>query len=141
MAQLIYNPAKLRIMTEGLFPTGTEDYRLLLIDADLGYSPNVAHEFVSDVAAYELVTTGYARATLTSLSVHLIGNQAGLHADMVTFSGLGAVPYPTVQAGVVFQQVTDATDSPLVAYMDSVVAVTNGQDLIVTWDPNGIVYF
>lgn len=140
MAQAAYTIAKQQIMTEGLFRLGTEDYRLLLLDQTLGYAFNATHQFVSAVSGYEMSTAGYARATLDNLAIVTAGTNVGLTADMETFVAIGGSPFPAAAAGIVYRHVTDDTDSWLLCYLDSITAVTNGDDLVVTWDTKGILY-
>lgn len=141
MAQAMYPKGKLEVWTSGLLPTGTENYELILLDEALGYAFSDGDEFVADISAFELVTTGYSRPTLTGVSVALAGATVGFHADMVTFTGLGVGPsWPEAQAGIVARKVTDDSDSWLLCYLDTITAITNGDDLIVTWDTDGIIY-
>lgn len=143
MAQLVYTRGKQEVMERGLIPTGSEDYRLILLDGSLGYAANASHSTVADVAAYELVTTGYSRQTLPLLGIVTTGTQVGFGVDMVTFTDIGPTlpATKTIQSGVVYRYVDGtAANDWLLAYCDSITATTNGDDLIVTWDPKGLFF-
>ena len=60
----MYNRAKVQ---HGSINWDTHTFRVLL--ATSSYTPNVDHDFVSDVVANEATGTGYARQTLTGNAV------------------------------------------------------------------------
>ena len=142
MANLTYNVLK-EAVGDG-FDWAAADVRLLLLDAAGTYVADPDDEFVADLnpGANELDTDNYARAALTGKAVlrNDTDNRAEWIADNVVFEDLGPTSAgPTIQAGVLFVQVTTDADSWLVAYLDDITGVTNGLDATVQFDSTGII--
>lgn len=143
------NDAKEELLN-GSFSLASDTIRVMLLDDSATYTfdPD-AHEFVSDItsAGTEMSGTGYSRKTLsgTAVSEDTADDEGVFDADDVTWSGLDA---GTVQAIVVYQQVggddsTPGDDRVLVVLDDGDVSdlpfATNGSDLDVSWDAEGIL--
>jgi hypothetical protein len=124
--------------------------RVLLLDDSETYSFDVdTHDFVDDVlaAGTEMSGTGYSRQTLQNVSITVgdTGDEGVFDADDVTFTGLDA---GTIQAVVVYHQVggddsTPGDDRVLAVHDDASVGdlplATNGSDITISWDSEGII--
>lgn len=115
-----------------------------------------AHEFVGDVldggtTAQELGgSSGYTgsgdRATVENASVTQdnTGDRGVFDADDVSWSGVESTE--DIQGWIVFKEVTDDTDSPVLIVVDDDMSdapddlplVTNGSDITIEWDDVGI---
>lgn len=115
----------------------------------------VNHQFVSDVfdggtTGAEFGGTGYSRQVLANTTVTQddVDNEGVADADDVTFTGIDG---ETIQFIVVYKQVgaddTTPTDDPILAVYDDNSAgsladlplTTNGGDVTVSWDTEGII--
>lgn len=139
---IVYNRLK-REVGEG-FDWVAADVRILLLDDAGTYAPDPDHEFVDDLTpgSNELDTDNYARAALAGKAVTLntVDNRAEWTADDVVFADLGPTSAgPTIQAAVLYVDVTDDTDSWLLCYLDDVTGTVNGLDATVAFDPTGII--
>jgi hypothetical protein len=120
----------------------------LLLDNSTVYTfdPDT-HEFVSNVTTdgTEMSGTSYSRQTLsgTTTSVDATNDEAEWDANDTTFPSLNE---GDIQSVVVYESVTDDTDSPVLAVFDDdsgttvtdLPLSTNGGDITISWDTEGI---
>lgn len=137
MTDFVYTDARARLASGGL-DWGNADLRVLLLDAAGTYVPDPSDVFVAELlpGANELDATNYQREPLTGRSVEISGDEVELIADDVTWVDLADgddSPYPSVQALVIFEQVTDDSDSRLVAWIESGAGQTNGLTATAGW--------
>lgn len=129
MPSIIHNRG-LKAMIESL-----DNLRILLVDEN--HVPNKDQNFVNDVSANEVSGTGYARIALSGVSVAQddTNDRATLNASDVQWVGLdvGRVAY-----GILYNFVTDDTDSPLIATFDIADVITNGTDITIGFNTNGL---
>lgn len=118
--------------------------------ASFQFDPDT-HEFVSDVldggtTAQEFGGgggSGYSRKTLSTQAVSQdnTDDEAEFDAADVSWSSLNG---ETIQGVIVYKEVTDDTDSPIVTVIDDSDAVdlplpTNGSEIQIQWNPEGIL--
>lgn len=125
MVSFMYTAALDRLV-RGDLVWDSSDIRLLLLDDAGSYTPDRDDVFVADLApsSNELDTTGYERKTLAGLDVQTSGGSVLLLASDVVWGPLGVDE--TVQAAVVYEQVSDDSDSRLVAYLASGKSLNGG---------------
>jgi len=127
--------------------------KIALIDNSVSYSPSQdSEEFVADIldggtTASEYADTNYTRPTLSGTVTNQdnMNDRGTWDANDVTFSNLGSANGDTIQAVVVFKQVTDDTDSPVLRVLDdseesALPQGTNGSDVVIQWHADGIKY-
>lgn len=132
----MYNRAKVQ---DGSIDWDTHTFRVLL--ATSSYTPNVDHDFVSDVVANEATGTGYARQTLTgnAVSIDDTNDRVDHNANNVTITTLTS----TFRYAVVYRFVTNDADSILVAYFDLGAQSITASDFTIKWNggaSSGTVY-
>ncbi|MCH9735905.1 MAG: hypothetical protein K0U78_15355 [Actinomycetia bacterium] len=130
MANVLYDLAKQSLLTAGLNWT-TADLRVMLVDT-ANYTINaVTDEFLNDItdnAGAEVARTTAAMTNPTAL--------LGV-ADADDISFLSVAGGTTAEAVVIYEQVTNDTDSPLIAYIDTATGLpvtTDGNNVNVLWD-------
>ena len=143
------NAAKADLL-RGAFDLSTDTIRVLLLDNSTAYTfdPD-AHTFVSDVlaAGTEMSGTGYARKTVAGQSVTAdnTDDEGVFDGDNVTWQDINA---GTIQAVVVYKQVgvddTTPGDDPVINVLDDSAVSdlplpTNGSDVTVVWNAEGII--
>ena len=137
---LVYTRAKYLLAT-GALNLATDDIRVLLVDSTTTAD---TQEDVTNLAAFttlgELSGTGYARKTFTSEAVNedTTNNRAEFDAEDLTWTAIDA---GTAAAAIVYKHVgADSANIPI-AYIDSggFPKVTNGGDLTITWNAEGIL--
>ncbi len=141
MAANMYNRGIYDLMQGSLWSAG--DYRLLLLNNGQAYSFNADHDYVNDLKTptdYECSGTGYARKTLAGETAILDDTNDQVKCDATDPSVYSGANFGTVQAAVVFRQVTNDTDSPLICYLDgpSFPVTTNGGDLTIQFHADGV---
>lgn len=123
----VYNRGK-TILADGSLDWVNDTIKALLVDSSYTYSAD--HNFVADVTG-ELVDASYGRVTLTNKSVveDDTGDRAVLKADALDF---GALDNVTPAAVILFKEVMNDADSPLISYHDSGFgAAANGAGYVV----------
>jgi len=125
--------------------------RVALVADSIAFSLDIdADEFVNDVLngtdAEEFDTaggTGYSRVTVANATTSQdnTDDEGVADGDDVTFSSLDGA---TIQGVLVYKEVTDDTDSPILYYLDDsdvsdLPKNTNGGDITVQWAAEGIV--
>ena len=132
MANALYDKARQRFL-EAQFNWLTNNIKAVLVDTGV-YTVNlVSHEFLLDISgASRIATSGVFTGKTTT------GGAAD--ANDVTFT---AVTGASIEAIILYQDLTTDAASPLIAYIDTATGLPitpNGGDIIVTWDngPNKI---
>lgn len=136
-----YNRGKAEIANGGTdYLTGT--IKVMLVTAT--YVFNVDHNTVSQITN-ELSGTGYVggfqgsgRKLLASKAVTQddVNNRAEFDAADVTWTAINA---GVAAAAVMFRELTSDALSPLLAYLDFTGVTTNGGDLTLQWNAEGIL--
>lgn len=149
MASLVYNRAKKEIL-DGTIDLVSNTIKVMLVTSS--YVADDAHDFVEEAAddanEHELSGTGYAagfagsgRKTLSNKAFSEDdGNNRGEFDDTadITWTGIDA---GTADAAIVYKHNSADTDSVLIAYIDTggFPIVTNGGDLTIQWNAEGIL--
>lgn len=123
----------------GVVDASAADLRVLLVDTPPASAAAAADlNFVADVVADELAGTGYGRRTLTGEAVNEddTNDRAVLDANDPTI--YTAIDAGTIAGGWVFRQVTNDADSVLWCFLDVADLVTNGGDITLLFNANGI---
>lgn len=142
MADAAYNRGKFLFASAGVdWSQPGSTVNVLLLDNAGTYVFSADHNFVADLtpASNEFGGTGYTRQTLANKAVteNDTTDLANIDADDVVWA---AIDGATAQAAVVFVQVTNDADSPLIAYFDTGFPFTaNGGQL--TWQFNAAGVF
>jgi len=127
-----------------------DDLRVALFDDSTAFTfgPDV-HQFVGDVldggtTAAEPTDASYSRQSVGGGAVteDNTNDQSVFDANDVTFPSLSTTNQ--IQGILVFKQVTDDTDSPIVFVIDDadqagLPVETNGTDFVVEWSTDGVV--
>lgn len=142
---MIPNATRQKILN-GSIDYGADDIRVALFDDSVAYSPDPdTVEFVTDLldggtTAAEYSDTNYARQSLAnqSTSQDNTNDRSVWDADDTTFASLGSSNGDTIQGVVIFKQVTDDTDSPILRVIDDseeadLPLATNGSDVTIEW--------
>jgi hypothetical protein len=144
MAVVFYNRGKKEIL-DGTIDLVADTIKVMLVTS--GYTPDPDHDFASSPAANELSGTGYAsgfagagRKTLASkaFAEDDANNRAEFDAADLSWTGIDA---GTAAAMVIYKHLTSDAASVLIAYIDTggFPKTTNGGDLNVTWNAEGII--
>ncbi len=151
MATLVYNRAKKEIL-DGTIDLLTDTLKIMLVtssyvaDADNDF----VEEGVNDANEHELTGTGYdpgfagsGRKTLSGKGVTEDDTN-----DRAEFDDSGDITWTGINAGtaagaILYKHITADTASILIAYIDSggFPVVTNGGDLTIQWNAEGILQF
>ena len=126
MANALYGKGREKFLT-GDIAWDTDNIRAALVDT-ASYTVAIdTDEFLDDVpSGARVATSGNLTGKTTNLGV--------ADASNVTFS---TVTGASIEAIVIYKHVTDDTDSPLIAYIDSATNLPitpNGGDITVAWD-------
>jgi len=132
----VYNPGLLKLLN-GTIDFDTDTIKLLLVDTNHTFTKT--HEFVSDIVANEASGTGYSRKTLANTSIALdTGNdRVEFDADDISYTALDA---GTIASAIIYKEVTNDADSPLIADVDFTDLVTNGSDVDLQVNAEGFFY-
>lgn len=135
MASILYNKLYQLALT-GAVDLEDDTINVLLVDNT--YTADKTHDFVSDVVADELSGTGYTRKTLAGKSVTLDNgnNRVTFDATDPVWTGLDA---GVIGGAVIFKQVTNDADSPLICFLDPTNLTTNGSDVTLQFNAAGIL--
>ncbi len=121
-----------------------DDMRVLLVDD--AYVNDRDFVFVADVAANEIATTNYVRKVLAGKTITQddINDRVLVDATDPLWVNLGPpVGGPIAQGIIMFRQVTNDADSPLIGFNELTTAPpgtqVNGRNFEIQWDPSGIV--
>ena len=132
----VYNPGLLKLL-DGTIDFENDTIKVLLVDDN--HSFDKTHEFVDDVDTNEASGTGYERKTLANASISLdTGNdRVEFDADDLSYTGLDA---GTIASAILYKEVTNDSDSPLIADIDFTDLVTNGSDVDLQVNAEGFFY-
>lgn len=152
MANIWYNRGKKEVM-DGTIDLVNDTIKVMLVTS--GYTPNADHDFVDDGVSgasarpgqNELTGTGYqagfggtGRKTLGTKAVTEddANDRAEFGAANLTWSAIDA---GTAAAAIVYKHLTNDGASVLIAFIDTggFPKVTNGGDLNVNWNAEGIL--
>ena len=136
MASNLYNPG-LEKLLDGTISFESDTINVLLVDTS--HTFDKTHEFVSDIVANEASGTGYARKTLANAAIALdaANDRVEFDADNPSYTALNA---GTIAAAIVFKNVTNDADSPLIAQIDFADLVTNGSDVELQINSEGLFF-
>lgn len=136
MASNLYNPG-LEKLLDGTIAFESDTINVLLVDTSHTFTKT--NEFVSDIVANEASGTGYARKTLANAAIALdaANDRVEFDADNPSYTALDA---GTIAAAIIFKQVTNDADSPLIAQIDFADLVTNGSDVELQINSEGLFY-
>jgi hypothetical protein len=131
MANSLYEKARERLLT-AQFDWLNDTFQVVLVDNGT-YTVNLAtHEF------YNAAQAGVIAGPVSLSGAAVVAGAAD--ANDVTFSSVSGA---SIESIIIFKNVTNPADSPLLAYIDTATGLPitpNGGDIIVTWDngPNKI---
>ncbi|MFC6953765.1 hypothetical protein [Halorubellus litoreus] len=142
----IYNNFK-TLLFNGSIDLDADTLKVALVADDIAYTPDIdtevyVNDVLDDVTASELNATNYARKTLApSISQDNVDNEAVMDATNLTWSALGGSTDDTIQGALIYKEVTNDADSPVLAYMTSAdfPLPTNGGDVSIEWDVAGVL--
>lgn len=142
---MIPNATRQKLLN-GSIDYANDDIRVALYDDTTAYSPDPdTVEFVADLldggtTAAEYSDTNYSRQSLANQTTSQddTNDRSVWDADDVTFASLGSSNGDTIQGVVIFKQVTDDTDSPILRVIDDseeadLPLATNGSDVTIEW--------
>ncbi len=125
MANALYDSCRKGFL-DGDFDWVANTHYVYLIDTG-AYTYSAAHDFFDDVAGGAVIA---GPATLSGKT----STGGSADATDVTFSAVSGV---SIEAILITQFVTVASDSPVMVYIDTATGLPitpNGGDIIVTWD-------
>ena len=143
MASLVYTRAKFQIANGDIDLTG-DDIRVMLVKVS-GSTTTDTEEDVTLMNGFstlgELVATNYVRKALANEAVNedTANDRAEFDADDVVWSSLGGATNDTIGALLVLKHVTNDADSIPIAYIELTDTTTNGGDITVSWNVEGIL--
>lgn len=116
--------------------------KIMILDRAAGYVPDVtADATVADIVAAELATTNYARKTVTgvTVSVNQVDDRVEVTADDLTWSQLGTITGPTIDAFVLYADEGSDAVSPLISVLYDVDELLSGGDTFLQLDASGLL--
>ena len=143
MASLVYTRAKKNI-ADGTIDLDTHDIRVMLLKVAASTSCDTEGD-VATISAFttlgELVATNYVRKALANEAVNedTVNDRAEFDADDVTWTALGGATNDTIGAALVYKFVTADADSIPIAYIELTDTPTNGGDITLQWNSEGII--
>jgi len=143
MASFVYTRAKKNI-GDGTIDLDTHDIRVLLLKVAASTSCDTEAD-AATISAFttlgELVATNYARKAFANEAVNedTANDRAEFDADDVVWTALGGATNDTIGAALVYKHVTADADSIPIAYIDLTDTPTNGGDITLQWNVEGIV--
>tara|TARA_E500000178_G_scaffold328493_1_gene358525 strand:+ start:412 stop:837 length:426 start_codon:yes stop_codon:yes gene_type:complete len=132
----VYNPGLLKLLN-GTIDFDTDTIKLLLVDTNHTFTKS--HEFVSDIVANEASGTGYSRKTLANADIleDFANDRVKFDADDISYTALDA---GTIASAIIYKEVTNDADSPLIADVDFTDLVTNGSDVDLRVNADGFFF-
>jgi hypothetical protein len=136
MASNLYNPGLEKLLSNSI-DYDSDTIKVILVDTN--HTFDKTDEFVSDIVANEASGTGYSRKTLANKSQTLdtANDRVEFDADNPTYTALDA---GTIASVVIFKEVTNDADSPLIANIDFPDLVTNGSDVELRINSEGLFF-
>ncbi len=143
MASLVYTRAKYQIANGDIDLTG-DDIRVFLVKVAGSTTTDTEEDttFIDQFTTLgEVSATNYVRKALAGEVVNedTANDRAEFDATDVTWSSLGGASNDTIGALIVFKFVTNDTDSIPIAYIELTDTTTNGGDITVSWNVEGII--
>ena len=143
MASLVYTRAKYQIANGDIDLTG-DDIRVFLVKVAGSTTTDTEEDttFIDQFTTLgEVSATNYVRKALAGEVVNedTANDRAEFDATDVTWSSLGGASNDTIGALIVFKFVTNDTDSIPIAYIELTDTTTNGGDITVSWNVEGIL--
>lgn len=125
-----------------LTPSTGDSIRALLVMDNSTADTDVSAKFIDDFTVFdEMNGSGYVRKviTTTSIGIDAPNSRVELIANNSVWSALGAGSRD-VKASVIFKFVTDDSDSPVLAYVDTggFPFTATGADFTINWNAEGI---
>ena len=140
MASLVYNEAFRAIMA-GEIDLNADDIRAALVMTNTTADTETdAIAFVGDFTTLDECDDGtYARQALANEAVNKddANDRAEFDADDVTFSNTGDATR-SIDGILIYKHVTNDADSIPICFVD-ISATLDGNDLVVAWNPEGIL--
>lgn len=135
----VYNNFKELLLNGGGIDLDNDTIRVALVTSS--YTPNIdTHDFFDDVSSYQLSGTGYTAggATLASKTVTQddTDNEGVFDAADVTWTAINA---GTAAYAVLYKDTGTESSSPLIGYIDMGSKATNGGDLTIQFNAEGIL--
>lgn len=137
MASNLYNPGLLKLLN-GSIDFANDAIKVLLVNTSHAYDKT--DEFVSDIVANEASNvsgSGYERKTLASKTILLDAANDRVEYDAANplYTSINA---GTIAAAIIYKEVTTDSDSPLIAQIDFADLVTNGSDVELQVNVDGL---
>lgn len=110
-------------------------FKVLLVTSS--YTPNVDHDFVSDVVANEATGTGYSRKTIASASITIddTNDRVDVTAANLSWTGLTSA----FRYAILYKEITNDAASPVIAYFDLGAQSVTATDVNCNWS-GGVLY-
>lgn len=126
MANGLYDKGREKFL-DGQISWSSDNIKIVLVDA-ADYTVSLSsHEFLADIPSGARVATSDNLTTKSTTS--------GIaDADNVTFTAVTGDPSEAI---VIYKDTTNASTSPLIAYIDTATGLPvtpNGGDITITWD-------
>jgi hypothetical protein len=143
MASAWYNVGKDAVM-DGTIDLLTTTLKLMLVSNSETFTINDAN--LAAISNNEVTGTGYSggfggtgRKTLGSKQVNLDTSNNRAEFDSTVDVTWSSVTIGTVRAAILCYEITSDTDSLPIAFLDLGDVVTNGGDLTIQWNAEGIL--
>lgn len=133
----------LKSMVDATIAFSSDTIKAILVNASYTYDAD--HDFANDVSGNELTGTGYTggfggsgRKTLASKTITNDTTNDRVEYDCadITWTALNA---GTIGGVVLVKEVTNDAASPIIAFLDPTNLVTNGGDVTLVIDAEGIL--
>lgn len=153
MASFVYNTAAKEI-ADGTIDLLNDTIKVMLVTSS--YTANRDDDVVdaggaNDPVDHEIVATNYTggwggagRKTLASkaITTDKTNDRGEFDATDVTWTSLGGAQNATIAAAILIKEgVANDTTSRLIAYHDLTDTPTNGGNITIVWDAEGIIQF
>lgn len=152
MASLVYNRAKNGMWggNGAAISLLSDTIKVMLVTS--AYTANPDHDYItaSGAGTNEIVATNYTgafggagRKTLASktLTEDDTNDRSVFDAADVTWTSIGGATNATIAAAILVKEGTSDADSQLLVYIDIADTATNGGDITIQWNANGIFYY
>jgi hypothetical protein len=145
VADLVYTPAKERLL-KGEIDFVNDDIRVMLVMTNTTADTDEDAEFLSDVGTLDEFdgagyTAGGVQLGSKAVTRDTTNDRGEFDAADARWDSLSAGTR-SIEAAVLYKSVTDASDSPVIAHIDSFDVfplVPAGAALILLWDSEGIL--
>ena len=137
MANLLYNPFKLNLLT-GAIDLSTDPIYLMLVSGSytFAYSHSVTGNITSEVTS-DGYTKGGSQIANTTVEINTVTNEVVLSGSTLIFSGLTATP----AYGIVWISGASPSTRYLLGQIDFGPQTLNNTDLVINWNSEGIFKF